>query len=73
MTKRDKRPALKRLAEDRGLTLRDLAKRFGNSRQTIANWFTGKQTPNTLEAVTLADLLGITRDDLDKELRKVAR
>lgn len=73
MTKRNRRPALMRIAQQRGVPLAKIARRFGTSRGTVYNWFSGKQTPNTLQSPALAEMLGITRDELDAELRKVAQ
>lgn len=52
------------LRKKNGLTQEQLAEKIGVSRQTVANWEKGENTPDISKCIALADLYGISVDDL---------
>lgn len=47
-----------------GLTQEDVADRIGVSRQTLSKWETGESVPDLQRGRALAELFGVTLDDL---------
>lgn len=47
-----------------GLSQEELAEKAGVSRQTLSKWETGESTPDLERAARLADVFGVTLDDL---------
>ena len=47
-----------------GMTQEDLADKVGVTRQSIAQWESGKTCPNLTQSKALADAFGVTLDDL---------
>ncbi len=54
--------ALRRLREQRHLSLGDIAEKIGVSRATVGHWETGRNAPGWDVAVQLADALGVSLD-----------
>jgi len=55
---------LRQLLEERELTQRDLAKRFGWGESTVAHWVAGSREPDLDTVEVLADFFGVTIDYL---------
>ena len=51
----------------RGLSQGDLAEKLGVSRQSVSKWETGQSTPDLDKIIKLADLFGVTVDELVRE------
>ena len=47
-------------------TQKDLAKQIGHDRQTVSNYENGKTTPSKYDMQRLADVLGVTVEELEK-------
>ena len=62
---------LKELRKEKGLTLRDLADKCGVSPSTISNIENGDKTPKVDNLFYIAKALGVTLNDLVKEVRAV--
>ena len=56
--------ALKQQREQRNLTVMQLARETGISRQNIARWETNQVIPNALFCIKLAKFYGISLDEL---------
>lgn len=55
---------IKELRERKDLTQTELAKRVGVTQSAVAKWETGGFTPSTSTLFSLADVLGVTIDQL---------
>lgn len=55
---------LKDLREEAGMTQKQLAEKIGNSQRNISNWESGNSQPDLETVVRLADLFGVTTDEL---------
>lgn len=55
---------LKDYRKNKGLTQADVAKRFNIKQSTVAMWESGASIPRTENITKLADLLGISVDQL---------
>ena len=55
---------LKRLRKASKLTQEDVAERLNVSRQTVAKWETGESLPDIDSCIALANLYGVTIDDM---------
>lgn len=55
------------LRTDRGLSQGDLAEKLDVSRQSVSKWETGQSVPDLDKIIKLADLFGVTVDDLVRE------
>ena len=67
---------IRELREEAQLTQTELAKRIGNSQRNISNWETGASEPDLATVVQLADIFGVSLDELfgrDVALRDVQR
>ncbi|MGP5199988.1 helix-turn-helix domain-containing protein [Brachybacterium alimentarium] len=51
-------------AEDKGISLSDLAKRAGVSRATLYNWADGTSAPTLVGLTKVADVLGIEPSEM---------
>lgn len=58
---------LLKLRTDRGLSQGDLAEKLDVSRQSVSKWETGQSVPDLDKIIKLADLFGVTVDDLVRE------
>lgn len=52
------------LRKKAGITQEQLAEKIGVSRQAIANWEKGDNTPDITKCIALADLYGVSIDEL---------
>lgn len=52
------------LRKKAGFTQEQLAEKVGVSRQAIANWEKGENTPDIIKCIALADLYGVSIDEL---------
>lgn len=48
----------------RGLTQEELSEKIGVTRQTVSKWETGESLPDIEKSAALAELFGVTLDDL---------
>ena len=55
---------IKELREEMQLTQAELAKRIGNSQRNVSNWETGASEPDIQTIVRLADIFGVSIDEL---------
>lgn len=55
------------LRTQQGLSQLELAERLGVSRQSVSKWETGQSVPDLDKLIKLADLFGITVDELVRE------
>lgn len=55
---------IKELREARGLTQEYLAQQLGVTQGTVANWETGARTPSLTNLVRVADILGVSLDEV---------
>ena len=55
------------LRTQRGLSQEELAEQLGVSRQSVSKWETGQSVPDLDKLMKLADLFGITLDELARE------
>lgn len=55
---------LKHFREEKGLTQRDVAIKLGIAQNTVSSWETDRTEPNLTQLAQLADLYGITREEL---------
>ena len=55
---------LRGLRCERRMTQSELARETGVSTASVGNWESGDNFPNLMVAVTLADALGVTLDEL---------
>ena len=55
---------IKELREEMQLTQTELAKRIGNSQRNVSNWETGASEPDIQTIVRLADVFGVSIDEL---------
>lgn len=55
------------LRNQQGLSQLELAERLGVSRQSVSKWETGQSVPDLDKLIKLADLFGITVDELVRE------
>ena len=62
--------AMKQAREDRGLSVSELAKASGMTRQAVTNYETGKQMPSLTALVSLSDALHMSVDDFIGHKRK---
>ena len=53
-----------------GLSQGDLADRLEVSRQSVSKWETGQSVPDLDKIIKLADLFGVTVDELDGRIRQ---
>ena len=56
-----------RLRTEHNLSQGDLAEALGVSRQSVSKWETGQSVPDLDKIIRLADLFGITVDELVRE------
>ncbi len=55
---------IKELREEFGLTQKELAAKIGNVQRNISNWENGSSEPDCETLVRLADVFGVTMDEL---------
>ena len=55
---------IKELREELGLTQKELAAKIGNVQRNISNWENGSSEPDCETLVRLADVFGVTMDEL---------
>lgn len=55
------------LRTERGMSQDDLAEQLGVSRQSVSKWETGQSTPDLDRIIRLADLFGVSVDELVRE------
>ena len=55
------------LRTEKGLSQEDLAEQMGVSRQSVSKWETGQSVPDLDKIIKLADLFGVTVDELVRE------
>ena len=55
------------LRTEKGLSQEDLAEQLGVSRQSVSKWETGQSVPDLDKIIKLADLFGVTVDELVRE------
>lgn len=55
------------LRTEKGLSQEDLAEQLGVSRQSVSKWETGQSVPDLDRIIKLADLFGVTVDELVRE------
>ena len=55
---------IKELREEFGLTQKELAAKIGNVQRNISNWGNGSSEPDCETLVRLADVFGVTMDEL---------
>lgn len=55
---------LKDLREEAGMTQKQLAEKIGNVQRNISNWESGNSQPDLDTIVRLAELFGVTTDEL---------
>lgn len=55
---------LKDLREEAGMTQKQLAERIGNVQRNISNWESGNSQPDLETVVKLAEVFGVTTDEL---------
>ena len=55
------------LRTEKGLSQEDLAEQMGVSRQSVSKWETGQSVPDLDRIIKLADLFGVTVDELVRE------
>jgi len=58
------------LRTEQGLSQGDLAEKLEVSRQSVSKWETGQATPDLDKIIKLADLFGVTVDELIREEKK---
>ena len=56
-----------RIRDERGLTDYEVAKRAGFSAGTLSDWKAGRYTPKLDKIRKIAEVLGVTIDELAKE------
>lgn len=56
--------SLKSLLEKRGITQRSLAKKLKTTEATVSRYTSGNRTPNVETAVAIAEILGVSMDQL---------
>lgn len=64
---------LRRILCDKQLTYAELAREFGCSRQTIANWASGYNNPTLANLEKLANFLEIDRQEFFRKIPKQTR
>lgn len=55
---------IKRIRKDKGLTMEEFGKIFNTSKGAVNNWEKGRNLPNKANLKSVADLAGITVDEL---------
>ncbi len=55
---------IKELREENGLTQKKLAELLGNAQRNVSNWESGASEPDCETIVKLADVFGVTIDEL---------
>ena len=55
---------LKDLREEAGMTQKELAEKIGNVQRNISNWESGNTQPDLETVVKLAEVFGVTTDEL---------
>lgn len=55
------------LRTQRGLSQEELAEQLGVSRQSVSKWETGQSVPDLDKLIKLADLFGVTLDELARD------
>lgn len=55
---------IKELREEFGLTQKELAAKIGNVQRNVSNWENGSSEPDCETLVRLADVFGVTMDEL---------
>lgn len=55
---------IKELREAKGLTQEHVAQQLGVTQGTVANWETGARTPTLANLVRVADILGVSLDEV---------
>ena len=55
---------IKRIRLSRGLTQREMAERLSVSPQAVSKWERGKTYPDVTMLLPIADMLGVTLDEL---------
>lgn len=61
---------LKTLLEKQGMTQRELAKRAETTEVSISRYLSGQRTPRLLTLAAIAQVLGVSIDDLLTERRR---
>jgi transcriptional regulator with XRE-family HTH domain len=64
---------MKQLRERTGLRTVDVASRLGIAEATVRGWEKGKGTPNFLLIKPLANLYGVTFEELDQSVRQTLK
>ena len=57
------------LRKEKGITQEELADKLGVSPQAVSKWESGKSAPSTTNLLALAELFGLTAEDLLKEVQ----
>ena len=55
---------IKEIRKEKGLSMEDFGKLLNASKGNVSMWESGKVTPNNLRSKTIADLAGISVDEL---------
>lgn len=55
---------LKELRKESGLTQMELARKLNVKQNTISNWENGKSKPDIITTTKLAEVLGVTTDEV---------
>ena len=55
---------LKELRKESGLTQMELARKLNVKQNTISNWENGKSKPDIIMTTKLAEVLGVTTDEV---------
>lgn len=55
---------IKQLREENGMTQKELADRVGNVQRNVSNWEIGASEPDCETIVRLAEVFGVTLDEL---------
>lgn len=61
---------LKALLEKQGMTQRELAKKAGTTEVSISRYLSGQRVPRLLTLAAIAQVLGVSIDDLLTERRR---
>ena len=63
---------LKKIREERGWTLEEMAEKLGSTKQVLSRYERGERTPKITMAQKFADILGITLEELTGETRVIS-
>ena len=60
------------LRKEKGLTQSELAEKLGITNKAVSKWETGEAMPDTAQLLPLAEILGVSVDELLRGERKIA-